>query len=83
MKFQINDLPTFILRLQIMGVCYRNEVYDSTLGRCLATVYSSCSDVTVKLTAESMVLVFPHALQRTKSEELKVHLDLIHTSQSS
>ncbi|CAN7059710.1 unnamed protein product [Brassica rapa subsp. trilocularis] len=53
---------------------YRNAVYDSTLGRCLATVYSSCSDVTVKLTAESIVLVFPHALQRTKSEELKASL---------
>ncbi|KAL0773839.1 PREDICTED: serine/threonine-protein kinase ATR [Brassica oleracea var. oleracea] len=53
---------------------YRNAVYDSTLGRCLATVYSSCSDVTVKLTAESIVLVFPHVLQRTKSEELKASL---------
>lgn len=74
---------TFILRLQILGLCYRNAVYDSTLGRCLATVYSSCSDFTVKLTAESIVLVFPHVLQRTKSEELKVYLDLIHMSQSS
>ncbi|CAH2061656.1 unnamed protein product [Thlaspi arvense] len=53
---------------------YRNAIYDSTIGRCLTTVYSSCSDVAVKLTAESLVLVFPNALQRTKSEELKASL---------
>ncbi|ESQ47406.1 hypothetical protein EUTSA_v10027615mg [Eutrema salsugineum] len=53
---------------------YRNAVYDSTIGRCLMTVYSSCSDDDVKQTAESLVLVFPHALQRTKSEELKASL---------
>lgn len=60
----------------ILGLCYRNAIYDSTIGRCLTTVYSRCSDVAVKLTAESLVLVFPHAIQRTKSEELKVYLDM-------
>ncbi|CAN8236301.1 unnamed protein product [Cochlearia groenlandica] len=53
---------------------YRNAIYDSTVGRCLMAVYSICSDVAVKLTAESLVLVFPYALQRTKSEELKASL---------
>ncbi|KAL1193295.1 Serine/threonine-protein kinase ATR [Cardamine amara subsp. amara] len=53
---------------------YRNAIYDSTIGRFLMAMYSSCSDVAVKLTAESLVLVFPHALQRTKSEELKASL---------
>lgn len=47
-------------------------------------VYSSCSDVAVKLTAESLVLVFPHAIKRTKSEELKVYVDLfLHTNVKS
>ncbi|CAA0406623.1 unnamed protein product [Arabidopsis thaliana] len=53
---------------------YRNTIYDSTIGRFLTAVYSSCSDAAVKLTAESLVLVLSHALQRTKSEELKASL---------
>lgn len=75
MKFQKNR-HTLHFQLQILGLCYRNAVYDSTIGRCLTTVYSLCSDVAVKLTAESLVLVFPHALQRTNSEELKVYLNM-------
>ncbi|XP_010416834.1 PREDICTED: serine/threonine-protein kinase ATR [Camelina sativa] len=53
---------------------YRNAIYDATIGRFLTALYSSCSDVAIKLTAESLVLVFPHALQRTNSEELKASL---------
>ncbi|PON40311.1 Coatomer beta subunit [Trema orientale] len=53
---------------------YRNVVYDSSLGGCLNALHSGCSDFVVKLTAADLVTVFPQAMGRTKSQELKVAL---------
>ncbi|MED6179822.1 hypothetical protein PIB30_004466 [Stylosanthes scabra] len=53
---------------------FRNMAYDSSMGICLNTLYSSCSEDVVKLTAADLVSVFPQSLSRTKSQELKVAL---------
>lgn len=49
--------------------------YDSSLGVCLNTLYSSCPEDIVKLTATDLVGVFFGSLRRTKSQELKVSID--------
>lgn len=46
--------------------------YDSSMGACLGTLHSRCSDVVVKLTAADLVNIFPLSMGRTKSQELKV-----------
>lgn len=54
----------------------RNVVYDSSLGGCLNAIYSCCSDAVVKLTAADLVNVFPQSMRRTKSQELKVNVNV-------
>ncbi|MED6198219.1 hypothetical protein PIB30_064049 [Stylosanthes scabra] len=53
---------------------FRNMAYDSSMGICLNTLYSSCPEDVVKQTAADLVSVFPQSLSRTKSQELKVAL---------
>ncbi|AES62926.2 Serine/Threonine-kinase ATR-like protein [Medicago truncatula] len=64
-----------ILNLDKEGLpSFRNMAYDSSLGVCLNTLYSSCPEDIVKLTATDLVGVFFGSLRRTKSQELKVAL---------
>ncbi|XP_015941840.1 serine/threonine-protein kinase ATR [Arachis duranensis] len=53
---------------------FRNMAYDSSMGICLTSLYSSCPEDVVKLTAADLVSVFRRSLSRTKSQELKVAL---------
>ncbi|XP_054777127.1 serine/threonine-protein kinase ATR [Prosopis cineraria] len=53
---------------------FRNMAYDSSMGVCLSSLYSSCSEDVVKSTAVDLVNVFLQSLWRTKSKELKVAL---------
>ncbi|XP_047310870.1 serine/threonine-protein kinase ATR [Impatiens glandulifera] len=53
---------------------FRNRAYDSSMGGCLHALHSSCADDIVKLTAEDLIAVFPQAMLRTESPELKAAL---------
>ncbi|CAJ1977648.1 unnamed protein product [Sphenostylis stenocarpa] len=53
---------------------FRNTAYDSLMGICLNTLYSSCPEDIVKLTAADLVNVFLQSMGRTKSQQLKVAL---------
>uniref|UniRef100_A0A0R0I0C7 Serine/threonine-protein kinase ATR n=1 Tax=Glycine max TaxID=3847 RepID=A0A0R0I0C7_SOYBN len=64
-----------ILNLDKEGLpVFRNMAYDSSLGICLNTLYSSCPEDVVKLTAADLVSVFLQSMWRTKSQQLKVAL---------
>jgi len=49
--------------------------YDLSMGICLNTLYSSCPEDIVKLTAADLVSVFLQSMGRTKSQQLKVNID--------
>ncbi|RDY02662.1 Serine/threonine-protein kinase ATR, partial [Mucuna pruriens] len=64
-----------ILNLDKEGLpVFRNMAYDSSMGICLNTLYSSCPEDIVKLSAADLVSVFLQSMQRTKSQQLKVAL---------
>lgn len=51
----------------------RSVVYDSSLGGCLQSLHSSCSDDVVRSTAADIVRIFPESMLKTRSLELKVN----------
>ncbi|KAD2392970.1 hypothetical protein E3N88_39947 [Mikania micrantha] len=53
---------------------FRDITYDSSLGGCLQSLYSSCTDDVVKLTAADIVSVFSDSMQKTASPDLKAAL---------
>ncbi|GAA0146257.1 non-receptor serine/threonine protein kinase [Lithospermum erythrorhizon] len=53
---------------------FKESMYDSCVGRCLHTLYSSCTDNVVRSTALDFVNVIRHSLQKTSSIDLKVAL---------
>lgn len=55
----------------------RSAVYDSSLGICLHSLHSNCLDVVVWSTAADIVRVFPEAMLKTSSSELKVNYTAI------
>ncbi|KAK7280606.1 hypothetical protein RJT34_25671 [Clitoria ternatea] len=64
-----------ILNLDMEGLpVFRNTAYDSSMGICLNSLYSGCSEDIVKLTAADLVSVFLQSMWRTKSQQLKVAL---------
>ncbi|XP_068493011.1 serine/threonine-protein kinase ATR isoform X2 [Phaseolus vulgaris] len=66
---------TTILGMDKEGLpVFRNMAYDSSMGICLNTLYSSCPEDIVKLNAADLVNVFLQSLGRTKSHQLKVAL---------
>lgn len=62
----------FILTVAKVFDC-RNVVYDSSLGGCLQSLYSWCSDDVVRSTAAATVRIFPESMLKTGSLELKVN----------
>ncbi|XP_027934179.1 serine/threonine-protein kinase ATR isoform X2 [Vigna unguiculata] len=66
---------TTILSIDKEGLpVFRNMAYDLSMGICLNTLYSSCPEDIVKLTAADLVSVFLQSMGRTKSQQLKVAL---------
>ncbi|XP_020211373.1 serine/threonine-protein kinase ATR isoform X2 [Cajanus cajan] len=64
-----------VLNLDKEGLpVFRNMAYDSSIGICLNTLYSTCPDDIVKLTAADLVSVFLQSIWKTKSQQLKVAL---------
>ncbi|GLT42972.1 hypothetical protein SLA2020_169490 [Shorea laevis] len=53
---------------------FRNMAYDSSMGGCLAILYTSCPDDVVRLTAKHLVDAFHRSIWRTKSMKLKAAL---------
>ncbi|KAI3815576.1 hypothetical protein L1987_15248 [Smallanthus sonchifolius] len=53
---------------------FRDINYDSSLGGCLQSLYSSCADDVIKLTAADLVSVFSESMQKTRSPDLKAAL---------
>nr|GEY65160.1 serine/threonine-protein kinase ATR [Tanacetum cinerariifolium] len=62
------------LRTLVTTMFCRDTSYDSSLGGCLQTLYSSCADDVIKLTANDIINVFPVSMQKTGSPELKAAL---------
>ncbi|GER42368.1 serine/threonine-protein kinase ATR [Striga asiatica] len=52
----------------------RDAAYDSSLGGCLQSLHSGCSDDVVRSTAADIVRIFPDSMLKTKSLELKAGL---------
>ncbi|KAI4367378.1 hypothetical protein MLD38_023121 [Melastoma candidum] len=53
---------------------FRNKNYDASVGCCLDTLFSSCSDDVVRATASALIGIFHQSIRRTRSCELKVAL---------
>ncbi|KAL6522518.1 hypothetical protein OROMI_031476 [Orobanche minor] len=50
---------------------FRSSVYDSSLGECLQSLHSGCSDSVIRSTATDIVCIFPDSMLKTRSLELK------------
>ncbi|KAK1414808.1 hypothetical protein QVD17_30567 [Tagetes erecta] len=53
---------------------FRDIAYDASMGGCLQSLHSSCSDDVIKLTAASIVSVFSGSMRKTGSHDLKAAL---------
>ncbi|KAL3621412.1 hypothetical protein CASFOL_036324 [Castilleja foliolosa] len=66
---------TIILSEDVEAVSvFRSALYDSSLGGCLQSLHSDCSDDVVRSTAADIVRVFPESMLKTSSFELKASL---------
>ncbi|KAL6494861.1 hypothetical protein OROGR_031661 [Orobanche gracilis] len=50
---------------------FRSSLYDSSLGKCLQSLHSGCSDSVIRSTATDIVCIFPDSMLKTRSLELK------------
>ncbi|KAG8368042.1 hypothetical protein BUALT_Bualt15G0004300 [Buddleja alternifolia] len=72
---ELIESMTVILSEYVEGVSvFRSAVYDSSLGGCLQSLFSSCPDDVVRSTAAGIVRIFPESMLKTRSLELKAGL---------
>ncbi|KAH6777085.1 Ataxia telangiectasia-mutated and RAD3-like protein [Perilla frutescens var. frutescens] len=66
---------TIILSEDIEAVSvFRSVAYDTSLGACLQSLHSCCSDDVVRSTAADIMCIFPQSMLKTRSLELKAAL---------